>query len=78
MARVKACEDAEFCLRAREADAPMNTGRVMARFKIKGVKDASKEEWMTLTAPLEYTPKGVTDLVITCELGAVDIDWVQF
>ena len=33
---------------------------------------------MTLTAPLEYTPKGVADLVITCELGAVDIDWVQF
>jgi hypothetical protein len=45
---------------------------------VKGGKDASKEEWMTLTAPLEYTPKGVTDLAITCELGAVDIDWVQF
>jgi hypothetical protein len=36
-------------------------------------------QWLTLTAPLEYTPKGVTDLVITCEGDAgVSVDWVQF
>ena len=36
-------------------------------------------QWLTLTAPLEYTPKGVTDLVVTCEGKAgVSIDWVQF
>ena len=36
-------------------------------------------QWLTLTAPLEYTPKGVTDLVVTCEGNAgVGIDWVQF
>ena len=36
-------------------------------------------QWLTLTAPLEYTPKGVTDLVITCEGNAgVSVDWVQF
>ena len=74
MVRVKACADAEFSLR----EGSTSTGTVIARFKVKGGKDASKGEWMTLTAPLEYTPKGVTDLVITCELGAVDIDWVQF
>ena len=74
MVRVKACADAEFSLR----EGSTNTGTVIARFKVKGGKDASKGEWMTLTAPLEYTPKGVTDLAITCELGAVDIDWVQF
>ena len=36
-------------------------------------------QWLTLTAPLEYTPKGVTDLVVTNEGGAtIDVDWVQF
>ena len=36
-------------------------------------------QWLTLTAPLEYTPKGVTDLVITCEGDAgVSVDWIQF
>ena len=35
-------------------------------------------QWLTLTAPLEYTPKGITDLVITCEGDAVSIDWLRF
>ena len=36
-------------------------------------------QWLSLTAPLEYTPKGVTDLVVTCEGDAgVSVDWVQF
>ena len=36
-------------------------------------------QWLSLTAPLEYTPKGVTDLVITCEGDAgVSVDYVQF
>ncbi len=36
-------------------------------------------QWLTLTAPLEYMPKGVTDLVITCEGNAgVSVDWIQF
>ena len=36
-------------------------------------------QWLTLTAPLNYTPKGVTDLVITCEGEAgVSVDWVLF
>ncbi len=36
-------------------------------------------QWLSLTAPLNYTPKGVTNLVITCEGDAgVSIDWVQF
>ena len=34
---------------------------------------------LSLTAPLEYTPKGVADLVVTCEGDAgVSVDWVQF
>ena len=36
-------------------------------------------QWLSLTAPLEYTPKGVADLVVTCEGDAgVSVDWVQF
>ena len=36
-------------------------------------------QWLTLTAPLEYTPKGVSDLVITCEGNAgVSVDWILF
>ena len=36
-------------------------------------------QWLSLTAPLNYTPKGVANLVITCEGDAgVSIDWVQF
>ena len=36
-------------------------------------------QWLTLTAPMEFMPKGVTDLVVTCEGDAgVSIDWIQF
>ena len=36
-------------------------------------------QWLTLTAPLEYTPKGVTDLVVTVEGNAgASVDWIQF
>ena len=35
-------------------------------------------QWLTLTAPLDFTPKGITDLVVTCEGEAVSVDWVQF
>ena len=34
--------------------------------------------WTTINAPLEYIPKGVTDLVITSEGKSIDIDWIQF
>ena len=36
-------------------------------------------QWLTLTAPLAYPLKGISDLVITCEGDAgVSIDWIQF
>ena len=36
-------------------------------------------QWLTQSAVLEYTPKGVTDLVVTVEGdAAVSVDWVQF
>ena len=35
-------------------------------------------QWLTLTVPMDYLPKGKADLVVTCDGDAVDIDWVQF
>ena len=36
-------------------------------------------QWLTMTAPLAYPLKGVSDLVITCEGDAgVSVDWIQF
>ena len=75
----KASEDTEFCIREKDAK-----GKVIARVKMK-VKETRgtfqrdlSGRWLTLNAPLEYVPSGVTDLVVTCEGTGVDIDWVQF
>ena len=88
---VKASDDTEFCLRegsakgkviARfkmtvrppEPQAGAAANPMMARFR----RDM-RNQWLTQTAALEYTPKGVTDLVVTNEgAGAVSVDWVQF
>ena len=35
-------------------------------------------QWLTLTAPLEYMPSGVSNLVVTCEGEGISIDWLQF
>jgi hypothetical protein len=35
-------------------------------------------QWITLTAALDYVPKGVSDLVVTAGDEGVCIDWVQF
>lgn len=35
-------------------------------------------QWLTLTAPLAYLPKGVADIAVRCEDKEVDIDCVQF
>lgn len=31
-----------------------------------------------MAVPLEYTPKGITDLVVTCGGEAVSVDWLRF
>ena len=35
-------------------------------------------QWLTLTAPLQYVPKGISDLVVTCEGESVSINWLRF
>ena len=75
----KASDNTSFCIREKSA-----TGRVIAKFEMT-VKSQQgpfrrdmSNQWLTLTSPLEYTPQGTTDLVVTCEGEGVSIDWVQF
>ena len=79
MVRTKTDENTESYVREKNAD-----GKIIAKFSmiVKSEngpfrRDMSKQ-WITLTAPLEYLPKGTTDLCITCEDKACSIDWVQF
>lgn len=59
-------------------------GKIMARVKVVVENENGpfrrdiRGQWITLTAPLEYTPKGITDLCITCEDKSVNVDWLQF
>ena len=88
---VKAADDTEFCVRegspkgkvlARfkltvrppEPAAGAAANPMMMRFN----RDL-RNQWMTQTAALEYTPKGTTNLVFTNEgNGALSVDWIQF
>ena len=83
---VKAADNTEFCVREKSA-----TGKVLARIKLTVKPEPSADpmmarfrrdlsnQWLSQSANLEYTPKGVTDLVITNEGdGALSVDWVQF
>ncbi len=73
--------DANTSLTIREKSAK---GKVIARLSITVKSEQGpfrrdmSGQWLTLTAPLEYTPKGVTDLVVCCEGEALSIDWLQF
>ena len=76
----KAGGNTEFCIREKNAKGkiiariPMNVVSQMGMFR----RDQSNQ-WLTQTASLEYVPKGVTDLVVTCEGDAdVSINWIQF
>jgi hypothetical protein len=75
----KANANTEFFVREKSAK-----GKVIAKVTMT-VKSENgpfrrdmSEQWLTLTAPLEYTPKGITNLVVTCEGEGICIDWVQF
>ena len=76
---VKAAENTELFVREQSAK-----GRILAKVKVT-VKSQmgpfrrdQSGQWLTLYAPLAYTPKGVTDLCITCEGEGVSVDWLQF
>ena len=82
---VKATDNTEFCIREKNAK-----GKVIARVKleVKPEKPADpimarfvrdlRNQWLTQTVALDYTPTGVTDICITNEgEGALSVDWIQ-
>jgi len=77
--RAKAGANTEFCLREKKP-----AGKIIARIPMTVVSEGGafrrdmSGQWLTFTAPLSYTPKGVTDIVLTCEGQGVEIDWIQF
>ena len=82
---VKAAGNTSFCVREKSPN-----GKIIAKVDLT-VKPETPEgtpamfrrdmsnQWLTQTASLEYTPQGVTDLVVTCEGDAgISVDWIQF
>ncbi len=76
----KAGGNTEFCIREKNAK-----GKVIARVTMNVITQMGQfrrdqsNQWLTQTVNLEYVPKGVTDLCVTCEGDAeVSINWVQF
>ena len=87
----KASDDTEFCIREKSAKGKVIARFKMAVRPPEPPAGAAanpmmmrfnrdlRNQWLSQTATLEYTPKGVTDLVVTNEgNGALSIDWVQF
>ena len=75
-----AAGNTEFCIREKTAK-----GKVIARIPMNVVTQRGQfrrdqsNQWLTQTVALAYVPKGVTDLVVTCEGdAAVSVNWVQF
>jgi hypothetical protein len=79
-------DNTEFFIREGKAN-----GKVIAKVKMTVKTEMTRpgmptpfrrdqsNQWLTMTVPLEYTPKGVCDLVATVEGdAAVSIDWLQF
>ena len=87
----KASDDTEFCIREKSATGkilarikmavrpPEPPAGAAANPMMSRFRRDMRNQWLTQTATLDYTPSGVTDLVITNEGGAaVSVDWVQF
>lgn len=77
-ASVKANANTSFVVREKDAK-----GKVIARVNVVCITEGQfrrdySGQWLTVTAPLDYVPQGVTDLYIACEGEGVSIDWVQF
>ena len=88
---VKASDDTEFCIREKSATGkviarikltvrpPEPTSVAAANPMMARFRRDQRNQWLTQTSTLEYTPKGVTDLVITNEGGGeLSVDWILF
>ena len=83
--KAKASENTKFFIREKAAN-----GKIIAKVDLTVKPEAPagmpamfrrdfSNQWLSLTAHLDYTPKGVTDLVITVEGDAgISVDNVQF
>ena len=81
----KASDNTTFYIREKSA-----TGKIIAKIDMTVKPETPpgmpamfrrdfSNQWLTMTSPLAYPLKGVSDLVITNEGGApVSIDWIQF
>ena len=81
----KAADNTAFYIREKSAD-----GKILAKIEMTVKPEQAPgmpamfrrdftNQWLTMTASLDYTPKGVSDLVITNEGDAVvSVDWIQF
>ena len=72
--------NANTTLKVRERDAK---GKVIAQVPINVVSQMGNfrrdmsGRWLTLTAPLLYLPKGISDICITGEGDSISVDWLQ-
>lgn len=77
--KAKANTNTSFTIRDKS-----EKGKVMARLTITVEGETGpfrrdmRGQWMTLTVPVEYIPKVITNLCVVCEGAEVSIDWLQF
>ena len=77
--RCKSSTNTSFTIRDKS-----EKGRVIANLSITVESESGpfrrdmRGQWMTLTVPVEYIPKGITNLCVVCEGPEMCIDWVQF
>lgn len=87
----KASDNTEFCIREGNAKGKVlarikltvkpeqPAGGAAANPMMSRFRRDMTNQWLTQTVSLDYVPKGVVDLVVTCEgPGAASIDWVLF
>ena len=88
---VKAADDTELCIREKSPSGkviariklavrpPEPTPGAAANPMMARFRRDLRNQWLTQTTTMEYTPKGVADLVITNEGGGeLSVDWVMF
>ena len=77
--KAKANTNTSFTIRDKS-----EKGKVMAKLTITVEGETGpfrrdmRGQWMTLTVPVEYIPKGITNFCVVCEGAEVSIDWLQF
>jgi len=75
---VKASDNTVFTIREKSPG-----GKIIAKVEMTvksergGFRRDMSEQWLTMTAPMKFTPKGITDLCITCEGAGISVDWLQ-